>query len=67
MTTIYIARHGQNEDNVHGILNGHRDLPLTDLGRQQARQLARHIKDRELVLTQCMHRRLIELSRRQRL
>ena len=49
MTTIYIARHGQNEDNVHGILNGHRDLPLTDLGRQQARQLARHIKDRGLV------------------
>ena len=49
MTTIYIARHGQNEDNVRGILNGHRDLPLTDLGRQQARQLARHIKDRELV------------------
>ena len=49
MTTIYIARHGQNEDNVCGILNGHRDLPLTDLGRQQARQLARHIKDRELV------------------
>lgn len=49
MTTIYIARHGQNEDNVRGILNGHRNLPLTDLGRQQARQLARHIKDRELV------------------
>ena len=49
MTTIYIARHGQNEDNVRGILNGHRDLPLTDLGRQQARQLARHIKDRGLV------------------
>ena len=67
MTTIYIARHGQNEDNVRGILNGHRDLPLTDLGRQQARQLARHIKDRELVLTRCMHRRLIELSRRPRL
>ena len=34
---------------MRGILNGHRDLPLTDLGRQQARQLARHIKDRELV------------------
>ena len=49
MTTIYIARHGQNEDNVRGILNGYRNLPLTDLGRQQARQLARHIKDRELV------------------
>ncbi len=49
MTTIYIARHGQNEDNARGILNGHRDLPLTDVGRQQAQQLARHIKEKGLV------------------
>ena len=40
---IYIARHGQNEDNVNGILNGHRDLPLTELGRDQARQLGEGI------------------------
>ena len=40
MGELFIARHGQNEDNVNGILNGHRDLPLTELGRQQARQLA---------------------------
>lgn len=39
MTEIYIARHGQNEDNANGILNGHRDLPLTELGRAQAREL----------------------------
>lgn len=37
---ILIARHGQNVDNANGILNGHRDLPLTELGRQQARNLA---------------------------
>jgi broad specificity phosphatase PhoE len=37
---VFIARHGQNEDNVNGVLNGHRDLPLTDLGRLQARELA---------------------------
>lgn len=42
---IFIARHGQNEDNVNGILNGHRDLPLTDLGRQQAYELGRGIID----------------------
>lgn len=42
---IFIARHGQNEDNVNGILNGHRDLPLTDLGRQQAHELAQGIID----------------------
>lgn len=46
---IFIARHGQNEDNVNGILNGHRDLPLTELGRDQARQLGGAIKDNELV------------------
>lgn len=36
---IFVARHGQNVDNLNGILNGHRDLPLTDLGRKQARDL----------------------------
>ena len=40
MLKIYIARHGQNEDNANGILNGHRDLPLTEIGRQQAQKLA---------------------------
>jgi broad specificity phosphatase PhoE len=42
---IFIARHGQNEDNANGILNGHRDLPLTSLGRQQAKNLAIRIKE----------------------
>ena len=44
MTEIWIARHGQNVDNANGILNGHRDLPLTELGRQQARELGEGIK-----------------------
>jgi probable phosphoglycerate mutase len=42
---IFVARHGQNEDNANGILNGHRDLPLTALGRQQANDLAVAISD----------------------
>ena len=46
---IYIARHGQNVDNANGILNGHRDLPLTGLGRNQAKDLARGILDVGLV------------------
>jgi probable phosphoglycerate mutase len=41
---IYLTRHGQNEDNLNGILNGHRDLPLTDLGKEQAKNLAEHLK-----------------------
>lgn len=42
---IFVARHGQNEDNVAGVLGGHRDKPLTDHGRQQARDLAQGIID----------------------
>jgi probable phosphoglycerate mutase len=44
MLKIYISRHGQNEDNANGILNGHRDLPLTDIGIRQAHELADGIK-----------------------
>jgi len=48
MTNIYIVRHGQNEDNAHGILNGHRDLPLTQLGIDQAKELAQSIKETDI-------------------
>lgn len=44
MLKIYLARHGQDQDNVLGILNGHRDQPLTGLGITQAQKLAEHIK-----------------------
>ena len=44
MLKIYIARHGQNEDNANGILNGHRDLPLTAIGLAQAQELADGIR-----------------------
>jgi broad specificity phosphatase PhoE len=44
MRKIYIARHGQNADNARGILNGHRDEPLTELGVSQAHQLASSIQ-----------------------
>ena len=44
MTEIFIARHGQNEDNANGILSGHRDLPLTGLGRAQACELGEGIR-----------------------
>jgi broad specificity phosphatase PhoE len=48
MLKIYLARHGQNEDNANGILNGHRDLPLTDTGIAQAGEVANKIKDEGL-------------------
>lgn len=43
--SLYLVRHGQNQDNRDGILNGHRDLPLTDLGISQAKNLAQHLKN----------------------
>lgn len=39
MRTIYLVRHGQDEDNARGILNGHRDAALTEKGRTQAQML----------------------------
>ena len=37
MGKLFIVRHGQDEDNANGILNGRRNQPLTSLGREQAR------------------------------
>jgi len=43
MLRIYLARHGQDEDNANGILNGRRDMPLTDKGVAQANDVAQKI------------------------
>ncbi len=48
MLKIYLARHGQDEDNEAGLLNGRRDKKLTALGEKQAESLARQIKDNNL-------------------
>ncbi len=45
MLKIYLARHGQNIDNIAGILNGHRDEPLTKKGIEQAHEVAEKIKE----------------------
>jgi broad specificity phosphatase PhoE len=44
MTTLYLARHGQDLDNAARILNGRRDQPLTAIGLAQAYELAQKIK-----------------------
>ncbi len=46
MLKIYLARHGQDHDNVKGILNGRRDKPLTGLGKVQAQKLGEMIKNK---------------------
>ncbi len=40
MTTLYLARHGETDWNQRGKLQGHTDIPLNDVGRQQAHGLA---------------------------
>lgn len=37
--TIYLVRHGQTDDNVKNKMQGWRDTPLNDKGREQARHL----------------------------
>ncbi|MDB5477633.1 MAG: phosphoglycerate mutase protein [Alphaproteobacteria bacterium] len=48
MLKIYLARHGQDEDNARGILNGHRDTKLTEIGISQANELAQHLKEKQI-------------------
>lgn len=45
MLKIYLTRHGQDQDNANGILNGRRDHPLTELGMNQANEIALKIKE----------------------
>lgn len=45
---LILVRHGQCEDNKKGLLNGHRDTPLTALGRQQAREAINKLKGIEI-------------------
>lgn len=42
-TTLYLTRHGETEWNVEGRLQGHKDSPLTLLGRQQAEWLGKSL------------------------
>lgn len=46
---IYIVRHGQDQDNANGLLNGHRDTALTEIGIEQANQIANKIQEANLV------------------
>lgn len=45
MTHIYVARHGQTQWNLENKVCGRTDLPLTELGQQQAQLLAGRTKD----------------------
>ncbi len=42
---LYLVRHGQSEGNVLRTFHGHTDYPLTELGREQARQAGEKLKN----------------------
>jgi probable phosphoglycerate mutase len=44
MRELTLVRHGQSEHHVNGYTGGWTDLPLTELGRTQARKTARYLK-----------------------
>ena len=42
---LYLVRHGQSEGNVKRYFHGQTDYPLTETGREQAREVAEKLKD----------------------
>ena len=45
MTTIYLTRHGQTEENLMRIFQGHMPGKLTEEGIEQARNLGKELRD----------------------
>ncbi|MEX1030590.1 MAG: histidine phosphatase family protein [Paenibacillaceae bacterium] len=44
MTQFAIVRHGVTDWNVEGRMQGHRDIPLNDIGRNQASRIAERLQ-----------------------
>lgn len=47
MTRYYLIRHGETESNKSGILQGHLDVPLSDVGLKQSELVARTLSEVE--------------------
>ena len=53
--TLYLARHGETEWNRIGRWQGATDIPLSDVGRAQARVLADKLRDKRISLVHSSH------------
>jgi broad specificity phosphatase PhoE len=49
-TRVYLARHGRTPLNAAGVLRGHLDPPLDEVGREQADRLASVLADRRVAV-----------------
>lgn len=47
-TRIYLVRHGETSWNAGGKFQGHSDIPLSDVGRQQAKALAKRLQGHKI-------------------
>ncbi|SHK71765.1 alpha-ribazole phosphatase [Desulforamulus aeronauticus] len=47
-TRIYLVRHGETLWNAGGKFQGHTDVPLSDNGRQQAKELSEHMQGHKI-------------------
>jgi probable phosphoglycerate mutase len=50
---LYISRHGQTPWNVEDLICGRTDVPLTEVGQQQAQRLAESAQDKEIDVILC--------------
>ena len=48
---IYLIRHGQTEGNAAKLLQGRRDIPLNEVGIEQARVAGTHLADKGIRIT----------------
>ena len=45
MAKVYFVRHGQTQSNANGVIHGATDIPLNDVGRVQAAETGKRLRD----------------------
>ena len=66
MHSIYFARHGETVWNVENKICGMTDSPLTEKGRQQARELGRKVKESGVHIDEILYSPLSRAAGRRR-